>query len=276
MISPRRRRERGGAVVHRTGLGALCASAVIMMSMSASNAQPLKDVPLKDVKLSDQFWAPRLRTNRAVTVWHNFEQCEKTGRIRNFEKAAGKIKGEHEGLFFNDSDVYKVMEGAAYILASQPDPKLDKYLDDLIATMAAAQMPDGYLNTHFQLKEPDKRFTNLKDKHELYCAGHLIEAGVAHHAATGKRALLDVAIKWADLIDKTFGEGKRHDVDGHEEIEIALIKLAEATGEPKYRKLADFFIAERGRSTHRKVYGEYYQDHKPLTENEQVVGHAVR
>src|SRR5687768_7846720 len=255
----------------------LCAAGVLIMTAThATLAQPLNELSLKDVRLSDTFWVPRLQANRAVTVWHNFEQCEKTGRIRNFEKAAGKVQGDHEGLYFNDSDVYKVIEGAAYILAAEPDAKLDKYLDDLIATMAAAQMPDGYLNTHFQLKEPDKRFTNLKDMHELYCAGHLIEAGVAHHAATGKRALLDVAIKFADLIDNTFGEGKRHDVGGHEEIEIALIKLADATRQEKYRKLADFFIAERGRSTHRKVYGEYYQDHKPLTENEQVVGHAVR
>src|SRR5688572_26065235 len=231
MNSPQRRRDRRGFVERRVGLCVLCASAVIMICMNPLPAQPLKDVPLMNVKLSGGFWAPRLETNRTVTVWHNFDQCEKTGRIRNFEKAAGKMQGGHEGLFFNDSDVYKVIEGAAYILATKPDEKLDKYLDDLIATMAAAQRPDGYLNTHFQLKEPDKRFTNLKDMHELYCAGHLIEAGVAHHAATGKRALLDVAIKFADLIDNTFGEGKRHDVDGHEEIEIALIKLADATGQ---------------------------------------------
>ena len=143
-----------------------------------------------------------------------------------------------------------MIEAAAYSLATHPDPKLDKYLDDLIAKIAAAQQPDGYLYTFHTLNGTlDKRFTNLKDDHELYCGGHLIEAAVAHHQATGKRNLLDVAIKFADHIDATFGEGKRHDVDGHEEIELALFKLADATGEQKYRKLGEFFVRERGRGT---------------------------
>ena len=236
----------------------------------------MKELSLKDVKLTDEFWAPRLKTNRTVTVWHNFKECERTGRIANFKKAAGLQSGGFEGIYFNDSDVYKVMEGAAYILAQQPDEKLDQYLDDLIAVMAKAQRDDGYLYTFYQINGMEQRFTNLKDKHELYCAGHLIEGAVAHHAATGKRAFLDVAIKLADHIDSVFGPDKRHDVDGHEEIELALFKLADATGAEKYRKLGEFFMHERGRGTNRPLYGPYYQDHKPLEECDAVVGHAVR
>src|SRR6185436_20870862 len=129
---------------------------------------------------------------------------------------------------FNDSDVYKTIEAAAYSLATHPDPALDKYVDSIIAKIAAGQQPDGYLITYYTLHFPEKRFTNLKDHHELYCAGHLIEAAVAHYRATDKKNLLDVATKLADLLDKTFGPDKRHDVDGHEEIELALVKLADA------------------------------------------------
>jgi DUF1680 family protein len=204
--------------------------------------------------------------------------CEQTGRIANFKRAAGLEQGPFQGIFFNDSDVYKVLEGASYILAQHPeDKKLDKYVDDLIAVIAKAQRPDGYLYTFYQLRnELDKRFTNLKDNHELYCAGHLIEAGVAHFQATGKRALLDVAIKYANLVDSEFGADKRHDVCGHEEIELALFKLADATGEPRYAKLATYFVHQRGRDDRRKLFGIYHQDHQPLEQSDQVVGHAVR
>jgi DUF1680 family protein len=239
-------------------------------------AQPLQDLPLKDVKLTGDFWGKRLETNRTVTIWHNFKECEKTGRIANFKKAAGLQSGGFEGIFFNDSDVYKVLEGAAYILAQHPDGKLDKYCDDLIAVLAKAQRDDGYLYTFYQLNGMEKRYTNLKDNHELYCAGHLIEAAVAHHQATGKKNFLDIAIKLADFIDASFGPDKKIDVDGHEEIELALIKLADETGDAKYRKLAEFFLHERGRGTNRKLYGPYYQDHKPLVDCDGVVGHAVR
>ncbi|HYO08910.1 MAG TPA: glycoside hydrolase family 127 protein [Tepidisphaeraceae bacterium] len=239
-------------------------------------ADALKEAPLTAVKFTDEFWAPKLRTNRTVTVWHNIKMCEQTGRLANFRRAAGMEPGTHQGLFFNDSDIYKVIEGASYILATDPDEKLDAKLDEWIAIVAKAQQPDGYLYTFHQLKAPQKRFTNLKDEHELYCAGHLIEAAVAHHQATKKKSLLDVATKLADLIDQTWGPGKRTDPDGHEEIELALIKLADETGQQKYRKLADFFLAERGRGTGRKLYGEYHQDHKPLEETQTVTGHAVR
>ncbi|MEA2711111.1 MAG: uncharacterized protein QOF78_3712 [Phycisphaerales bacterium] len=247
------------------------------MAAEPQKPQTLTEVPLTDVKLSDDFWSPRLVKNRAVTIPHNFKLCEETGRIANFARAGKLEPGPHQGAFFNDSDVYKVMEAAAYALAVQPDAKLDEYLDGVIAKVAAAQQPDGYLYTFYTLNNTlDKRYTNLKDHHELYCGGHMIEAAVAHFRATQKRNFIDVAIKFADHLDSVFGEGKRYDVDGHEEIELALFKLADATGNEKYRKLGEFFVRERGRGTKRKLYGVYYQDHKPTTQASEAVGHAVR
>jgi DUF1680 family protein len=237
----------------------------------------LSPVPFTAVKLQDEFWAPRLRTNREKSLPHNFQWCEKTGRLSNFAKAAGLEKGEFQGIYFNDSDVYKVLEGASYSLADHTDPVLEKTVDDVIAKIAAAQQPDGYLNTYYTLKEPGKRWTNLKDMHELYCAGHLIEAAVAHHRATGKRTLLDVAVKLADRIDQTFGPQRRHDVCGHEEIELALVKLYELTGEERYLNLSKFFLDIRGDKSQRpELYGAYCQDHMPVRQQSEIVGHAVR
>jgi DUF1680 family protein len=240
-------------------------------------AQKLREVPLTDVKLKGEFWGPKIETNRTVTIPHDFHECEKTGRMASFDRVA---RGEHEdkpkGFPFNDSDVYKTLEAAAYSLATHPDPDLDKYCDGVIVKIAAAQQPDGYLDTYYSLHFPEKRFTNLKDHHELYCAGHLIEAAVAHYRATEKKNFLNVATKLADLLDQTFGPDKRHDVDGHEEIELALIKLSDATGEIKYQKLAEFFVHERGQAANRKPYGPYYQDVKPVEQFDEVIGHAVR
>src|SRR6266540_3655747 len=233
-------------------------------------------VPFTSVRLEDRFWAPRLETNRQKTLPHNVRTCESTGRIANFTRAAGLEPGKFQGIYFNDSDVYKMIEGASYTLASHPDPALDEKLDRIISSIAAAQAPDGYLNTYFTLAEPGKRWTDLPVKHELYCAGHLFEAAVAHYQATGKRSLLDVARKLADHIDSVFGPEKRHGVCGHEEIELALVKLYRATGEKRYLELARFFVDERGRSCGRKLYGEYYQDHLPVREQSEIVGHAVR
>ncbi len=231
----------------------------------------LRAVPSTDVEFSDRFWAPRLQVNRTATVPHCLKQCEDTHRIPNFEVAAGLVEGKFEGIYFNDSDVYKVLEGAAHALALHPDPELDAYLDDLIAKIAAAQQDDGYLNTYYTLVEPDKRWTDLPAKHELYCAGHLFEAAVAHYRATGKRSLLDVAIRFADHIDRKFGDDALVGVPGHEEIELALVKLYEATGEQRYFDLAKWFIDRRGQSDR-----EYCQDHIPVREQSEIVGHAVR
>jgi DUF1680 family protein len=207
-----------------------------------------------------------------------FKKCEETGRIDNFAKAAGLIAGKFEGKYFNDSDVYKVIEGAAYSLRSHPDPKLEEYVEGVIDKIAAAQWEDGYLYTFYSLpaRQKEKRWTNTRVRHELYCAGHFFEAAVAYHQATGKRKILDVAVRLADHIDAVFGPGKKRDVPGHEEIEIGLVKLYRATDNEKYLKLAEFFLDERGRAHGRELYGTYCQDHKPVTEQDEPVGHAVR
>ncbi|MCS7304224.1 MAG: glycoside hydrolase family 127 protein [Thermoguttaceae bacterium] len=240
----------------------------------------LSAVPFTQVKVQDIFWAPRIETNRKVSLPHNFAWCEQTGRISNFAKAAKLMPGQFEGIYFNDSDVYKVLEGASYSLADLPDPELEKKVDEVIAKIAAAQQSDGYLNTYYTLKEPGKRWTNLKDMHELYCAGHLFEAAAAHYRATGKKTLLDVAVRFADHIESIFGPDKRRGVCGHEEVELALVKLYEVTGQEKYLKLAHFFLDIRGDEAKRQgrdnLFGPMFQDHKPVRQLDEVVGHAVR
>jgi uncharacterized protein len=253
----------------------LFASAVLAY---ADTPQPreLSGVPFTDVKLNDGFWTPRIETNRTQSLPHNFEWCRRTGRIDNFAKSGKLMQGKFQGLVFNDSDLYKVLEAASYSLAAHPDPALEKTVDEAIAKIAAAQQPDGYLNTYYTLAEPGKRLTNLRDMHELYCLGHLIEAAVAHFRATGKRTLLDVAIKYADFIDGVFGPTKRQGVPGHEEIELALVKLYHVTGEKKYFDLANYFIDTRGDKAKRELWGKYHQDHLPVRQQSEIVGHAVR
>lgn len=246
-------------------------------------------VPFTAVHIDDAFWSPRIETNRIVTVPYDLRKCEETGRIANFARAAGLEEGAHEGIFFNDSDVFKVIEGAAYSLMLSPDPELEAYLDALIDLIAAAQEDDGYLYTARTIAErngapaalvPDReglaRWSNLRVNHELYNVGHLYEGAVAHYQATGKRTLLDVALKNADLIDSVFGPGKRRDVPGHQEIEIGLVKLYLVTGEARYLALARFFLDERGQPDGHELYGAYAQDHLPVTVQSEAVGHAVR
>ena len=250
---------------------------------------PITPVAFTAVTFDDGFWLPRLTTNREVTIPYDFRKCEETGRIDNFAKAAGLMEGAHEGIFFNDSDVFKVVEGAACSLSLHSDPELDAYLDDLIAKIAGAQEEDGYLYTARTIDptrmDPERegltRWSNLLVSHELYNVGHLYEAAVAHHQATGKRSLLEVAIRNAELIDSVFGPGRIRDVPGHEEIEIGLVKLYRATGERRYLDLAKFFLDQRGqpdRGTLQSNYDDpgYTQDHLPVTEQREAVGHAVR
>ncbi|NOY41072.1 MAG: glycoside hydrolase family 127 protein [Planctomycetes bacterium] len=246
---------------------------------------PIRPVSFTDVNIRDDFWAPRISVNRDVTVPYDFHKCEETGRIANFAIAGGLDSGGFEGIFFNDSDVFKVIEGASYCLAGHPDAKLEQYLDDLIAKIAAAQEKDGYLYTARTIGDPkydfvgrQARWSHLKDGHELYNVGHLYEAAVAHWQTTGKRSLLDVAIKNANLICQVFGPGdhQRVGVPGHQEIEIGLIKLYRATGDEKYLKQAKFFLDMRGQTEKRKTFGAQYQDHKPVVEQKEAVGHAVR
>ncbi len=266
----------------------LTLAAVVMTAV----AQPLTPVQFSDVNYTSGFWAQRLAAVREATLHANFHQCEITGRLDNFAVAAGTKDGAYQGYYFNDSDVYKAIEGAAYVLATLPRGEqraaLDKRLDDVIATIAASQQPDGYINSYFTAKEkspnsdPDTRWSNTAVKHELYCIGHLIEAGVAHYIATGKRSLLDVAVRAADLVDSVFGPPpKRPDIPGHEELELALIRLSRignaVPDRERFLRLAAHFVNSRGVShSGRTLYGEYCQDHIPLREQTEAVGHAVR
>ena len=276
---------------------------VLAASVAACSTAPKADypaapVPFTDVHLTDAFWAPRLETNRTVTIPHIFKQSEETGRVKNFDLAEAALGGATDGKFcsrypFDDSDLYKIIEAASYALATHADPELDKYVDGLVVKIAAAQEPDGYLYTSRTIGGPPpqnwlgkERWANLYMSHELYNLGHLYEAAAAHFQATGKKNLLAIAVKSADLVAKEFGPGKRTNPPGHEEIEIGLVKLYRATGKTKYLELANFFIDARGKSEGRipygregreqLLYGEYAQDDKPFVEQTTAVGHAVR
>lgn len=258
--------------------------ATTAFTQGKKNDYPIKPVPFTDVKVKDDFWSRRLETNRTVTLPHNFRQSESTGRIDNFAKAAGLKPGRYVGLQFNDSDVYKVLEGASFTLALHPDPQLDHYLDSVIAIIGAAQERDGYLYTPRRLMDSaysppggKDRWVGEKDgSHELYDLGHLYEAAAAHYLATGKRNLLDIALKSADFVCNTFGPDKRHEVPGHQVIEMGFCKLYRITGEEKYLKTAKFFIDERGNAKGHELIGEYAQDHIPVLEQDSAVGHSVR
>lgn len=247
---------------------------------------PIQPVPFTRIQLTDSFWSHRLETSREVTIPSALRKCEETGRIRNFEIAGGQREGEFQSPFpFDDSDVYKIIEGAAYSLATYPDEGLAAMLDSLIEKIAAAQEDDGYLMT-WRTINPNKpptewsgsaeRWSDIGGGHELYNAGHMYEAAVAHYQVTGKRNFLDVAIKNADLIHDTFGPGKLMQPPGHQEVEIGLVKLYRVTGEKKYLNLAQFFIDQRGNSAGHALYGAYSQDHCPIFEQSEAVGHAVR
>jgi DUF1680 family protein len=217
-----------------------------------------------------------------VTIPYSLAKCRQTGRIDNFAIAAGLKEGSHCGHYFNDSDVFKVIEGASYSLQLYPDAELEKQVDELIATIAAAQEDDGYLYTvrtidanNVPEKSGRQRWSNLRYSHELYNLGHLYEAAAAHYEATGKRNLLRVAIKSADLLVRTFGPARKRDVPGHEEVEIGLVRLYRVTGEEDYLRLAKFFIDERGQYSGRESYKDFRQDHKPVVKQSEAVGHAV-
>jgi len=245
-----------------------------------SNNCRFQAVPFTSVHFDDAFWSPRLKTNREISIPHNFKWCEETGRFTNFAKAAKLMDGEFQGIYYNDSDVYKLLEGTAYCLADHPDKELEKQADAVIAWIAAAQQPNGYINSYYTLREPDKKWTNTRVMHELYCIGHMIEAAIAYQRATGKTTLLEVAEKAVAHVADVFGyeEGKRREVPGHQEIELALVKLYELTGQEKYFDLAKMFIDIRGDQTKRtdRLQGMYTQDHLPVRQMDDAVGHAVR
>ncbi|SKC99238.1 hypothetical protein SAMN05660461_1417 [Chitinophaga ginsengisegetis] len=252
---------------------------------------PVKSVNFTAVQLTDSFWLPRLRTNHLVTIPASFERCENTGRVKNFEMAAA-----HSGKFcttfpFDDTDIYKTIEGASFSLSLFPDKKLDNYIDSLIVKVANAQEKDGYLYTARTINPaaphswagPERWVKEREGSHELYNAGHLYEAAFAHYYATGKKTLLNIALKNADLVCSVFGPGKKHVAPGHEIVEMGLVKLYRITGKPAYLETAKFFIEERGRYTGYDSNskdpwksGTYWQDDKPVTEQYEVEGHAVR
>jgi len=234
----------------------------------------LKTIPISSVKVSG-FWGKRIKILHDVTLPEQYRLLEKTQRLHNFRRAAGKVKGDYYGFFFNDTDVYKWQEAVSFSFASYGrDENLEKILDQTIEEVAEAQDEDGYLDTYFTFERKKDRWTNLKDMHELYCAGHLIQAGIAHHRTTGKDTLLNIAKRFADHIDNVFGPGKKEGTCGHPEIEMALVELYRETGDKRYLNLAKFFIDERGKGL---IGGEtYHIDHKPFRELTEIVGHAVR
>ena len=252
---------------------------------SAPSDEKIREVPFTNIHFNDIFWAPRIEINRTVSIPSAFNQCEINGRFDNFAIAGGLTEGEHRGDFsFDDTDPYKVIEGASYSLAARYDPGLDQYLDSVIQIIASAQEADGYLTTCVTNKVErlsgwwgSSRWEKI-NSHELYNSGHMYESAVAHYLATGKRTFLDVAIKNADLISEVFGpgEGQKHVPSGHSIVEMALAKLYKVTGEKKYLDLARYFIEETGRGTDGHKLNAYSQDHMPILQQEEIVGHAVR
>jgi hypothetical protein len=247
-----------------------------------------------EVLIRDSFWSPRIELNRVETIPYVFKQCEQTGRIDNFAIAGGLKKGSHTGERYNDSDVFKIIEGACYSLMETPDPVLRRYVDSLVVLVSSAQEEDGYLYTTRTI-DPAKvapgagevRWADERVSHELYNAGHMYEAAIAHHLATGSYSFINVALRNAELVYNEFGWGRREIAPGHQEIEIGLIKLYRLTGESKWLELAQFFLDVRGRpgeyvhhpsGSRFEVYNDsvYLQMHKPLLEQSEAVGHAVR
>ena len=244
--------------------------------------QKMEPVSFSRVNITDAFWKPKIDKVATKTLSACIYQTEvATPRIRNFEKVASNKGEKHEGIFYDDSDVFKALEAMAYSLKTHPSAEMEKKCDEWIDKIAAAQQSDGYLNTWYTLKGLQDRYTDMS-MHEDYNAGHMIEAGVAYYNATGKRKLLDVCIRWADHFDSLFGPGKRDWVTGHQELELALVKLYKVTGLEKYLRLADWLLSERGKKL-AKGYTwtdwkdtAYAQDVLPVKQQTQITGHAVR
>jgi DUF1680 family protein len=259
--------------------GTLCIKADAQLKID----YPIQPVPFTRVHVMDNFWAPKINVNADITIPFTLEQCRKTGRIDNFLRAAGQLPPDTMTAYpFDDTDLYKIIEGASYSLQAKKNPALEKYLDTLIAIIRAAQETDGYLYTFRTMKAAkphewigNKRWEKEEDlSHELYDAGHLYESAVAHYLATGKRNYLNIAIKNADLLVKTFGPGREEKFPGHEIVETGLTKLYRVTGKIEYLRLAKFFLDLRGKEGH--FDQEYSQSHIKVTDQHEAVGHAVR
>jgi len=268
---------------------------VLLLIFAIAHAQhkdyPIQGVPFTQVKLTDNFWLPRIKINHTVTIPASFERCESTGRVKNFEMAAAK-SGKFCTIYpFDDTDIYKTIEGASFSMALYPDKAMDDYIDSLIVKIRNAQEPDGYLYTARTINPNEthawagkRRWEKERElSHELYNSGHLYEAAAAHYQATGKRNLLDIALKNADLVCSVFGQDKLHVAPGHQVVEMGLVKLYRITGKKEYLETAKYFIEERGHyagyNTNSKdpwQNGAYWQDHVPVVQQTEAVGHAVR
>lgn len=279
------------------GIGLLILFSGCIAEKDPAKEKLISEVPIDRVEITDGIWRDRIETNQKSTIPHLFKKNRETGRIANFERAAAD-SGRFTSMFpYDDTDVYKMIEGAAYTLMSRSDPKLEQRIDSLISIIAAAQEEDGYLYTYGQLDPMDTEDGAERKQwrwgdgrwekvylhsHELYNAGHLIEAGVAWYHATGRRELLDVAIKFADLISETFGPGpeKQQTISGHQEVELALVRLYEVTGKQKYLETADFFLEERGNPKYadpgNRYPPRYRQNFKPVKQMDEAWGHSVR
>lgn len=269
--------------------------AIFVLTVSAVYGQnsdySIQAVNFTSVKFMDNFWMPRMRINHDATIPASFERCERTGRVKNFEMAAAK-SGKFCTIFpFDDTDIYKTIEGASFSLSLFPDKKLELYIDTLIEKVAKAQEPDGYLYTARTINPADphkwsgsERWVKERElSHELYNSGHLFEAAAAHYYATGKKSLLNIALKNADLLCSVFGPDKMHVAPGHEIVEMGLVKLYRITGKKEYLLTAKYFIDERGHyngydatSKDQWKNGSYFQDHKPVIDQDEAIGHAVR
>lgn len=256
-----------------------------VVALAIHENQGLDPVPFTDVHIQDRFWTPRQKVNATATVNHCLDELATAGNLHNFELAAQHARKGYQGFVFNDSDVYKVLEGASDVLAVNPDPALNDRVNSIISLLAKAQMPDGYLDTYYEINDPDHRLTNLRDNHELYCAGHLMEAASAHYLATGSKSLLNIATKYADFLNQRFGPDSGVDAyGGHPELELALVKLSQVTGDKKYFNLAQKLVLTRGTHYFAKEHdtpaqdydGTYWIDDQPLVDQTQIKGHAVR
>jgi uncharacterized protein len=260
----------------------ISAALCIGLEAHAQSSGEIRGVNFSKVSINDSFWKPRIEKVATVTIPVCIQQTEvKTPRIANFEKVARRKGEKHEGIYYDDSDVYKALEAIAYSLKNHPDEALEDKADQWVDKIAAAQEPDGYLNTYFSLQNLERRWTDM-EKHEDYCAGHLIEAAIAYYNTTGKRKLLDVAIRFADHIDSAFRQQRRPWVSGHQEIELALVKLFQITKNRKYLELSDWFLQQRGYGHGKGVIWDqwkapaYCQDAAPVKEQKEITGHAVR
>ncbi|MCB0640001.1 MAG: glycoside hydrolase family 127 protein, partial [Phaeodactylibacter sp.] len=266
------------------------AGAKAMKAEEVEVGYPITPVNIRNVQMEDDFWLPIIKRVQEKTIKYALEKCEEEGRMENFLIAGGQLEGTTRGAMpFDDTDVYKIIEGASNSLISAPNPELESLLDSLIALIAIRQEADGYLTTWRTIdpaKPPapwvpvqeGKRWESLGASHELYNPGHLYEAAYTHYKATGKRNFLDIALKNADLLVATFGkgEGKIESVPGHQIVETGLLKLYQVTHKREYLELAKYFLDNRGNPAHHELFGPYSQDHVPVTEQDEVVGHAVR